>query len=63
MGNTIVIDYTQNEVSHEVTKIVKGQKRRAICAFIHKNNFMDNNKKVLVSQKKLKLCHMVKLKK
>ena len=47
-GNAILVDYTQHEVSHEVTK-VKKEKRLAICAFIHKINFMDKTKKVLVT--------------
>jgi len=47
-GNTILVDYTENEVSHEVTEVKKG-KRLAICAFIHKINFMDKTKKVLVT--------------
>jgi GDP-L-fucose synthase len=47
-GNAILIDYTQNEVSHEVTK-VKKEKRLAICAFIHKINYMNKDKRVLVT--------------
>lgn len=34
-GRVVVIDYTENSVEHEVTK-VKNSERYAICAFIHK---------------------------
>ena len=34
-GRVVVIDYTQNSVEHEVTKVLEGE-RYAICAFIHK---------------------------
>lgn len=33
-GKVVVIDYTQNSVNHEVTKVIDGE-RYAICAFIH----------------------------
>lgn len=33
-GKVVVIDYTQNSVNHEVTKVINGE-RYAICAFIH----------------------------
>ncbi len=34
-GRVVIIDYTQNSVEHEVTKLITGE-RYAICAFIHK---------------------------
>lgn len=34
-GRVVLIDYTQNSVNHEVTKVIDGE-RYAICAFIHK---------------------------
>jgi len=34
-GRVVIIDYTQNSVEHEVTKVIEGE-RYAICAFIHK---------------------------
>jgi Rps23 Pro-64 3,4-dihydroxylase Tpa1-like proline 4-hydroxylase len=34
-GRVVIIDYTQNSVEHEVTKVLEGE-RYAICAFIHK---------------------------
>lgn len=34
-GNVVLLDYTQNNVQHEVTKVIE-KDRRAICAFIHK---------------------------
>lgn len=34
-GKVVIIDYTQNSVEHEVTKVLEGE-RYAICAFIHK---------------------------
>ena len=48
LGNGILLDYTQHETSHEVTKVISG-KRKAICAFIHKINFMKQTDKVLVT--------------
>ena len=47
-GQAICIDYIDNEVSHEVTPIIEGQ-RLAICAFIHKENKMGKSEKVLVT--------------
>ena len=34
MGNVVVLDYTENQIPHEVTKVLKGN-RYAICTFIH----------------------------
>lgn len=34
LGNVVVLDYTKNQIPHEVTKVLEGN-RYAICNFIH----------------------------
>jgi Rps23 Pro-64 3,4-dihydroxylase Tpa1-like proline 4-hydroxylase len=36
LGNVVVLDYTKNQIPHEVTKVMDGE-RYAICNFIHYN--------------------------
>jgi GDP-L-fucose synthase len=47
-GEAIILDYIDNEISHEVTKVTAGE-RLAICAFIHKNTSMGKSEKILVT--------------
>ena len=44
LGRVVVLDYTKNQIPHEVTRVIEGE-RYAICNFIHYNIQHNDNQR------------------